>query len=59
MSTAPKTGRHFIAWDNGACQLLFSAHWDKESEAFITEYERWKGPMTHWMPLPRPPKDRP
>lgn len=50
--TAPKDGRPFIAYDP-RCGLLFTMHWD--GEGFITEYERWSGTFTHWMPRPSPP----
>lgn len=51
--TAPKDGRHFMAWgpNDG---LLFTMHWHEDR--FRTRDESWKGPFTHWMPLPAPPK---
>jgi hypothetical protein len=57
MHTAPKDGTEFIAWDKGAGRLLFTAHWD--GDEFITVDEHWRGPMTHWMPRPKPPQERP
>lgn len=51
--TAPKDGKHFIAWDVRA-GMLFTMHWD--GERFLTDYEQWTGQVTHWMPLPAPPR---
>jgi hypothetical protein len=50
--TAPKDGQRFIAYDPH-CGLLFAMHWD--GEEFQTDYERWSGHFTHWMPRPQPP----
>ena len=50
--TAPKDGKQFIAYDP-MCGLLFTMHWS--DGAFSTDYERWSGRFTHWMPLPKPP----
>ena len=51
MSTAPKDGTRFIAYDprNG---LLFTMHWNDE---WLTDYESWSGTFTHWMPRPARP----
>lgn len=54
-STAPKSGKRFIAWDPRA-GMLFTMHWNRELDQFMTDYERWSGVFTHWMPLPKPPK---
>jgi hypothetical protein len=55
ISSAPKDGTWFIAYDP-RCGLLFSMHWDNFSRKFMTDYERWSGRFTHWMPLPDPPE---
>lgn len=52
--TAPKTGQRFMAYDP-VCGLLVTMHWDAEDSEFMTDYERWSGEFTHWMPRP----DRP
>jgi hypothetical protein len=52
--TAPKTGQHFIAYCTRG-GMLFTMHWDVKDSTFMTEYERWGGGFTHWMPLPKPP----
>jgi hypothetical protein len=53
IETAPKDGTHFIAYgpNDG---LLFSAHF--HNGKIRTEYEQWRGPITHWLPMPKPPK---
>lgn len=53
IETAPKDGRHFIAYDP-RCGNLFTMHWD--GDTFLTEYETWSGNFTHWHPIPEAPK---
>lgn len=54
IETAPRDGRRFIAWDARNHYCLFTMHWDDDE--FLTDNERWSGRVTHWMPLPEPPK---
>jgi len=55
METAPQDGDCFIAYDGVTGKLLFTMYWDGED--YITENESWSGDFTHWMPLPKPPKE--
>jgi hypothetical protein len=54
IETAPKDGRRFIAYDPHV-GMLFTMHWDDGE--FLTDYERWSGRFTHWMPRPTPPNE--
>lgn len=67
---APKDGAHvllfgkidpattfvLLTWKKPA---VFSGYWDSLDEAWVPHGGTWEGPfmaVTHWMPLPPPPK---
>lgn len=61
IESAPKTldelgfGPRFIGWGPGYNVQV--CEWDDEKETFVSESAAFYSiPLTHWMPLPQPPK---
>lgn len=60
IETAPKDGRSFIGYN--PFTEAHEAYWDASAESWVirTWHTGMEGPwfpgLTHWMPLPEPPK---
>ncbi|HGM7072191.1 TPA: DUF551 domain-containing protein [Serratia marcescens] len=55
----PEHDSKVIAFTNYG-QMIFDMHyqWAKyDHDGWMTEHSRWRGHVTHWMPLPEPPAD--
>ena len=50
----PKDGQRVIVYDNSA---FFGVAWRENNEWWADEFIYDDGDVTHWMPLPEPPKE--
>ena len=57
ISTAPKDGTRFIAWRKYSTRLLIARYW-KDFGWFEDEDGLHLYNLTHWQPLPNPPKEQ-
>lgn len=56
IETAPKDGARFLAWRKHATRPLIARYW-KDFDWFEDEDGVHLYHLTHWQPLPTPPKD--
>lgn len=47
----PKDNGHYLVWCGYSCEIAFYMDWCNEWNV------KNRNPITHWMPLPEPPKD--
>jgi len=57
ISTAPKDGTRFIAWRKYSTRPLIARYW-KDFGWFEDEDGLHLYNLTHWQPLPNPPKEQ-
>ena len=61
MASAPKNGTHILAWDGQTMAVVYwsvfngRGEWDLVDSGAWSEDNEFYG-VTHWMPLPEPPK---
>ncbi len=58
IESAPKDGTPFIAWDSKEESACFCWWIDDGNEGSPNGYGFEPQDVTHWMPLPQPPKDK-
>ena len=53
IETVPKDGTAILAWTGHSHEIV---EWDVDSKAWLTMEDALSRRVTHWMPLPEPPK---